>query len=150
MSQLSKPIAVRPLLRRCFIASQAVLLAVSLGGCETVALTALGIGASQGVSHTLNGICYRTFTLPANKVKGATLAALERMGIRVGSTGKTESGELIVASSSDRQIEVELEPISAKTTRMRVTAKTGPFLYDSATATEIIMQTERVIGNTRA
>jgi hypothetical protein len=124
-------------------------LAFALSGCEAVALTALGVGASTGVSQTMNGITYRTFTLPVPRVRVASLSALKRMGIKVESTGKMEggSGEVIKAKAADREIEIQLEAISANTTRMRTTVKSDGLLYDSATATEIIVQTERVLGN---
>ena len=72
--------------------------------------------------------------------------ALDRMGIKIQATSKTEQGKAIKAMSNDREIEIELEMISAKTTRIRTVAKQGIFFKDRATATEIIMQTERVLG----
>ena len=36
--------------------------------------------------------------------------------------------------------------ITPKTTRMRVEAKNGGFFYDGATATEIVLQTEKALG----
>lgn len=63
------------------------------------------------------------------------------------STQKVPGGELIQANTPDRQIEVELERISSNTTRMRTVAKNGPLFYDSATATEIILQTERMLNS---
>jgi hypothetical protein len=114
----------------------------ALAGCEAAALTALGIGASAGVSHTLSGITYRTFTEPMPRVKTASLKALHRMQIKVAGAGKIENGESIRANAADREIDIELEALSPNTARMRVTASQG-FFRDSATATEIIMQTER-------
>lgn len=116
---------------------------MSLAGCEAIALTALGVGASTGVSHNMNGMTYRTFTASRSKVKSAALAALNSMEIKVNGTEKIDLGEVIKATSADRDIEVELESISSKTTRMRVTAKRNLFISDSATATEIILQTEK-------
>lgn len=117
-----------------------------VAGCEPVAVTALGVGASTGVSQTLGGITYRTFTVPLPRVRGAALAALNRMSIKVESSRKTEDGELIKANATDRQIEVELEALTPNTTRMRTVAKKGSLLYDSATAIEIILQTEKMLG----
>jgi hypothetical protein len=68
------------------------------------------------------------------------------MGIKIQATSKTEQGKAIKAMTNDREIEIELEMISAKTTRIRTVAKQGIFFKDRATATEIIMQTERVLG----
>lgn len=122
----------------------AALAALVLAGCEAAALTALGVGASAGVSHTLSGITYRTFAEPLPKVKTASLKALNRMQIKVAGSSKIENGEAIKAKAADRDIDIELEALSPSTTRMRVTASQG-LLKDSATATEIIMQTERFL-----
>lgn len=78
------------------------------------------------------------------RVKGASLKALKRMQIKVASTGKIVNGENIKAKAADREINIELEALSPNTTRMRVTANDGLF-RDSATATEIILQTERFL-----
>ncbi len=42
--------------------------------------------------------------------------------------------------------EVELQVIGSRTTRMRSVAKDGVFFKDRATATEIILQTERILN----
>lgn len=120
---------------------------LSLAGCEAVALSALGVGGSTAVNHTLTGITYRTFTAPLPRVKRASVSALSRMGIRLASSERTDGNEVLKASAKDRDIEIVLEPVSANTTRMKVVAKNGGVFYDSATATEIIMQTERILGN---
>ena len=117
-------------------------------GCAAVALTALGVGAAVGVNHTLNGIVYKTFAEPLPKVKRATLTALHQMAIPVESMEKTEQGEVIRAKASNRAIEVEFESLTPKTTRMRVTADADGLIKDSATATEIILQTERALPAT--
>ncbi len=122
-------------------------LALTLAGCEPLAITAAGIGASTGVSHALGGITYRTFSVPLPRVRSATMTALNRMQIKVGGSSKMDNGELIKAKASDRDIEIELEALSPNTTRMRTVAKKG-LLWDSATSTEIILQTEKVLGNT--
>ena len=123
------------------------LMALALSGCDPISLTAMGVGAAYGVQHTLTGISYRTFTVPLPKVRSAVMSAFDRMDITVGSEEKIENGERLTARASDREIEVELEAITSKTTRMRSTAKNGLF-RDAATATEIILQTERVLGGT--
>ena len=75
------------------------------------------------------------------------MTALNKMGIKVTSSSRIEGSEVIKASATDREIEVELEPLTSNTTRMRTVARKGLF-YDSATSTEIILQTERVLNNT--
>jgi len=120
------------------------MLCISFSACAPLALTAVGIGASTGVSHTLGGISYRTFSEPLPRVKSASMKALQHMQIKVASTGKIDNGTSILANAADREINIELEALSPNTTRIRVTASTG-FLRDSATATEIIIQTERFL-----
>jgi hypothetical protein len=129
-----------------------VVILVSLSGCETIGMTLLTVGAGvatgTSVSYTLDGIAYRTFTASLPQVEGATRTALNRMGIKIEATAKTEQGKALRAITNDREIDIELEMISPKTPRIRTVAKQGFFFKDRATATEIIMQTERVLGIT--
>ena len=133
---------------RAIVLTGCIVLLALCSGCEAVAVTALGVGGAAGVSHTLTGIVYRTFTEPVQKVKRATLTALEQMAITVESVEKTENGEVIHAKASNRDIEIVLEALTPKATRMRVTADSEGIFKDSATATEIILQTERALPAT--
>lgn len=122
---------------------------VALPGCVAVGLTALGVGMATGVSHTLSGMVYKTFTTPQAQVRKATYGAFNRMQIKVVQSKRNGSTETIVAKAGDRDIEVELEALTPNTTRMLVTAKKdGGLLRDGATATEVILQTERIVGTT--
>jgi len=122
-------------------------LLVSLAGCDPFSLTAMGVGGGAAVGNTLGGISYRTFTLPSATVRNASLVALQRMGIKVASTTKTDNGaEVLKATAIDRDIEITFEPLSAASTRMKVVARNGRIFTDSATATEIILQTERQLN----
>ena len=121
-----------------------------LHGCAGVGLTLFGVGAGvttgTSVAYTLDGIAYRTFTASLPRVESATRTALDRMGIKIEATSKVDQGKAIKAMTNDREIEIELEMVSAKTTRIRTVAKQGLFFKDRATATEIIMQTEKALG----
>ena len=121
-----------------------------LSGCAAVGMTLFSIGAGvttgTSVAYTLDGIAYRTFTASLPRVESATRTALDHMGIKVEATSKIDQGKAIKAVSNDRQIEIELELISPKTTRIRTVAKQGIFFKDRATAAEIIFQTEKVLG----
>ena len=123
---------------------------VFLSGCAAVGLTLFGVAAGTAtgtsVAYTLDGVAYRTFTAPLAQVERATLMALNDMGIEVDGAEKTNEGKAIKAKGVDRQIEIELEAVSSKTTRIRTVAKQGVFFKDRATATEIILQTERILG----
>lgn len=120
-------------------------------GCAAAGLTLLGVGAgvssATGVAYTLDSIAYKTFTAPVEGLHGATVKTLKRMDITVTEDTATESGRKIVAVASDRAIDIELDRLTAKTSRMRVNAKQGWFFKDRATATEIIVQTERTLDN---
>ena len=122
-------------------------LAGMLAACDPITLTALAVGAGAGIQHTLGGIAYKTFSAPMPKVRGAVSGALAHMDIKVGATEKIDNGVRIKARAADREIEIELEALTSKTTRMRSTARNGIFM-DSATATEIILQTEKQLGAT--
>lgn len=122
-------------------------LAGVLAACDPITLTALGVGAAAGVQHTLTGIAYKTFSAPLPKVRTAVKGALDHMDIKIGATEKIDNGERIKARAADRDIEIDLEALTSKTTRMKSTARNGLFM-DSSTATEIILQTEKALGAT--
>jgi hypothetical protein len=122
----------------------------ALTGCAAVGLTLFSVGAGvttgTSVAYSLDGIAYKTFTAPLPQVESATRTALDRMGIKIEATSKMEQGKAIKAQANDREIEIELEMVSKKTTRIRTVAKQGIFFKDRATATEIIIQTEKALG----
>lgn len=104
---------------------------------------------ATGVSHTLGGMVYKTFTASHAQVKKATYGAMARMQVKVVEAKREGSIERILARAGDRDIEVELESLTPNTTRMKVTAKKdGGILRDGATATEVILQTEKIVGPT--
>lgn len=132
--------------QRPLSAISALVLAVSAAGCDPVTLTAASLGAGVGVSHTLGGIIYRTFTAPIKTVENGSVEAMRDMGVKVVSRSTNKMGERVInATAKDRDIEVLLEPLTPRTTRMRVIASNG-LLKDSATAQEIMLQTERVLS----
>jgi hypothetical protein len=130
---------------RSLCAAAAALACMVLGGCETIALSAIGASASAGLSYTMNGAAYRTFTASEARVRAAAFTALKRMASPIESTEKTDAGELIKAVMPQRHIEVHIEPLSPNATRVRAVAKRGAFLHDTATAAEVITQTERAL-----
>jgi len=132
---------------------RAILLSVclaGLSGCQPLALSVLGAAGGEALRYSYTGATYRTFTASAAEVKHASLEALERMGIAFESFDRFDYGELIYARAENRAIEIEIEAISARATRMRIAAKNGGFLYDNATASEIVAQTERSLATASA
>ena len=120
---------------------------LGLAGCEPLAISVLGAGAGTALRYSIDGATSRTFTASAAEVKHASLQALERMGIAFESFDRFEYGELIFARAENRAIEIEIEPISPRATRMRIAAKNGSFFYDNATASVIVAQTERSLAS---
>lgn len=112
-----------------------------LQGCAAVALTAGSLAAGVGVNYTLSGIAYKTVVAPLKNTRLATLKTLNRMEINVQKDEATTAGWQIVATATDRTIDIQLERLTPTTTRMRVTVDKGDiFFKDRATATEIIAQ----------
>ena len=135
-----------PVLRTLFVVACAGAM-LALSGCAAVALTAVGVGMATGVSHTLGGIVYKTFAAPQPKVRRSTVAALGRMQIKVVEAKQDGNREIIKARAHDRDIEIEIESLTPNTTRVTVTAiKDGGLVRDAATATEIVLQTEKLVG----
>lgn len=120
-------------------------------GCAAVALTLFGVGAGVGTgtgsSYILDSIVYKTFNVSEQGVRKATLITLKRMAIQVKENETTEAGTKIVGVAGDRTIAIEVERLTAKTSRLRVLVKQGWFWRDRATATEIIIQTERTLDD---
>ena len=132
---------------------RAILLSIclaGLAGCQPLALSVLGAAGGEALRYSYTGATYRTFTASAAEVKHASLEALERMGIAFESFDRFDSGELIYARAENRAIEIEIEPISPRATRMRIAAKSGSFVFDNATASEIVAQTERSLATASA
>ncbi len=127
----------------------AVILSLAGQGCAAVGLTLFGIGAGvaggTGVSYTLDSIAYKTFTASEEQLRAATVKTLRRMAMDLTDNQATESGRQLTATAGDRTVEIELDRITRKTSRMRVNVKQGWFFKDRATATEIIVQTERTL-----
>ena len=130
-------------LRAPVVAVLLVLGSLMLQGCAVAALTAVGIAGSAGIKHTVNGISYRTFNHSVAKVRASALLTLKHMDMPVTEDTETETGWLIIASAQNREIDIELEQLTKRVTRMRTIVNIGSvFLKDSATSSAIISLTE--------
>jgi Protein of unknown function (DUF3568) len=138
---------VREAARRTARSAAAAALLTCLAGCQALAVTVFGAGASAGISHTLNGLATRTFAAATDQVHAATLAALRRLGMRYETI--TERGRLVKVEANagnSRQVEINYQALTANATEMRVAVKTGGLLYDRATADEIIKLTAKQLA----
>ncbi len=119
-----------------------LLAGLALQGCAAVALTVAGVAGGAGVNHTLSGIAYKTFNNSLAELRAGTLRTLEDMDMTVIEDSETEEGWEIKATAIKREIDIELERLTKRATRMRVVANEGEiFFKDAATATEIIIMT---------
>ena len=98
-------------------------------------------GTVLAIEHSFTGITYKTFTAPADDVHWAARKALGRMQMTVTEETATPDGWKIAAAATQREIQIDLEHVTAGATRMRVVADPGGFFKDVATATEIVVQT---------
>jgi hypothetical protein len=114
-------------------------------GCASVGMTLLGSAASTTVSNLIGSTAERTFTRPAQSVREGSLAALARMGVALREPGANENPEALYGRAGDRPVELEFESLGENLTVMRVTARRLGVLRDTATANEIIAQTERAL-----
>lgn len=125
-------------------------LAIALQGCAAAGLTlasaGAGVGMGAGVEHTMNGIVYKTFGASTSEVRFAALKTLDHMRMPVTTDQKSEEGWVLSATAKERTIDIELQALTERTTRMRVVANDGAiFFKDSSTASEIIMETAQAL-----
>ena len=114
-----------------------IVIAGLLGGCAAT---------SSGVEQTLIGVASKTFTEPLQTVHDATVDSLNRMAMDVIEQQETVHGRHITAMMARRTIDIDLERLSDNTTYMRVVATKPELLFrDSATATEVIIQTVQTV-----
>jgi len=114
-----------------------------LTGCVAIGATLAGLGFTNQV----NGIQYRTFTEPLDRVSRATVMAFKRMAFRLDTVKQTKTGELIRGAAADRKFEVELKALTENTTLMRAMAKNNiGVIVDSSIAQEIIRQAEKALA----
>jgi hypothetical protein len=102
---------------------------------------------AAGIGYTLGGTAYRDFAAPLARVKTASIAAVATYSMRVEALGVTPNGESIRARGQRGAVLVEVEREGRARTQLRVTA-TGASGVDRAFATDLIIETVRVLGPT--
>ncbi len=141
-------------MRRGLVGLTLLVVLSTSAGCAAIGLAVIGSGigvaAGTGTAYTLDGIAYRTFTASVDEMHAATLHAFKRMDITVKTDTATAGNLEIVGLASDRTVYVELEKLTLRTTRMRVTAKQGWFWRDRSTAGEIIAQAQQALEDAPA
>ncbi len=135
--------------RRSLVFLMLLLAGAGNSGCAAVGLTLFGVGAglsaNTGTSYTLGSVSYKTFAASEEGLHTATLKTLKRMDIAVTEDQSTESGRAIVGAAEDRTIEIEIDRLTKRTSRMRVVVKRPWLFRDRSTAEEIVSQTEQTL-----
>lgn len=113
----------------------------ALPGCAAVALSAVGPAAEFGIDQATSGTTAKTYTASLDHIRLAALKSLSRMEMDVVADEGDEEEWEIEAEAADRTIEVDLKALTAKTTRVKVSADDGSiFFHDEATAQEVVAQ----------
>jgi dihydrodipicolinate reductase len=118
-----------------------LLSALLSSGCAAVVVS----GASGGIAYTITNIAYKTVTFPLNKTEAATYAALKKMGIKAYAKEYIDNGVKIISKTEDLDIDISLERVTTKSTKISVDARKNVVIKDKATATEIISQIEKIL-----
>ncbi|MBN2655333.1 MAG: DUF3568 family protein [Nitrospirae bacterium] len=110
-------------------------------GCAAVVIA----GASGGVAYTLTNVAYKTVSYPLDHVKLANHNAFKKMGIVEKNVCPINGGYRITGTTDNLTIEVDLEMITLKSTKISVDARKNFLVKDKATATELIDQIVKIL-----
>ena len=134
------------LVKSFFRISTLLCLILALSGCALIGLAVVPATVSSGaagVYYTLTNNAYKTISSPVADVEAALNKALKKMDIKE-TKRKAEEGKVsVTAVTGNLDIYIDLEKVTPTATNMEVNAKKGVFFKDKATATEIIVQTEK-------
>lgn len=114
-------------------------------GCAVVAVGAVA-AAAAGVTYTVLGTAEKTYNEDYDAVVAALQKALVTLDIKTGDTKRTEENGKVVATeiqayARDLTIQISIERISDRATRVVVDASKKYVIKDAATAGEILNQT---------
>ncbi len=113
-----------------------------LVGCAEVIVPGAFTGGSEAYHYTTSNVVKKSLMGDAGQVKVATRAALKKMDVHFDSM-KTEGNETeIEASTTELDITITIEPVTAATTKVKVDAVEDRVFKDKATAAQILSQIE--------
>ena len=118
---------------------------IVLSGCAMLGLavpTAVS-GCAVGINYTFTNIAYKTYCYPVADVEASLDEVLKRMDIKETKRETAQGNVSLTAVTSNLNIYIDLERVTPTVTRIEVNAKKGIIFKDKATATEIIVQTEK-------
>ena len=100
-------------------------------------------GGAASVDYTFTNNAYKTISSPVADVEAAFYKALKKMDIKEMKRKAGEGKVSVTAVTTNLDIYIDLEKVTLTVTNIEVNAKKGVFFKDKATATEIIVQTEK-------
>ncbi len=146
-SFIHKPLKMASLAKIFFKLSTLLCLIVALAGCTMMGLAvpAAVSGCTVGIDYTFTNIAFKTICYPVANVEAGLDKVLKKMDIKE-TKHNTEDNKVHISAVTDKlDIYIDLEKVTPTVTSIQVNAKKGIFLKDKATATEIIVQTEKYL-----
>ena len=134
------------LVKSFFRISTLLCLILALSGCALIGLAVVPATVSSGaagVDYTLTNNAYKTISSPVADVEAALNKALKKMDIKKTKREAKEGKVSVTVVTDNLDIYIDLKKVTPTVTQMEVNAKEGVFFKDKATATEIIVQTEK-------
>ncbi len=119
-------------------------------GCAVVAVGAVA-AAAAGVTYTVLGTAEKTYNEDYDAVVAAVQKALANLDIKTGDTRRSEENGKVVtteiqAYARDLTIQISIERVTDKATRVVVDASKKYVVKDAATAGEILIQTTNILS----
>ena len=133
-------------IKNFFKLSTLLSLVLALSGCALMGLAAAPAAVSSGaagVNYSFTNNVYKTISYPVADVEAALNKALKKMDIQKMERRAGEGKISVKVVTSHLDIYIDLEKVTPTVTNIEVNAKKGVFFKDKATATEIIVQTEK-------
>jgi hypothetical protein len=133
------------LVKSFFKLSTLLCLVLALSGCTLLGFAGAAAvsGSAAGVNYTFTNVAYKTISYPVADVEAALNKALRKMDIAKMERTVEEGKISVTVVTRHLNIYIDLEKVTPTVTSIAVNAKKGVFFKDKATATEIIVQTEK-------
>lgn len=104
-------------------------------------LLAAGCASIESVWQSVTGASVeKTFNVPIARVKPAFVSTLNQMGMPIAAIEVRGKSEVVKAKRGEKSVEVEIERLSASSTRVRVSGS------DDATTGQVMRDTEKRLG----
>jgi hypothetical protein len=116
-----------------------------ISGCGPAIIAGAGGATAAGIYYTVTDSAEKTFSHPYKLVREALFEASKKMGIEISSYVPISDGEVFHGSTPKLKIEVTLRKLTEKITKVGVDVRKDMVVKDKATATELILQMDKVL-----